>query len=492
MIRRTTLLLPLLVLPLVACGSTVPQGSSMSLGAGEGLGVPALQGQPFTDTSQPEVSTRAGSSASREATSRTGRPSSPGNGASGGTASGRGAPTSGSAGSAPVAKDRSPVRVGLLYIDGADAAASSLGISGLSTGDAVAQAKAVVAHLNATGGLDGHPIDLREGRMDAASAVSDPEGTYSQACAALTQDEKVRYVVSYVNLNPSRLACYAQRGVTVLDDQSAIVDSAGAKYAKTFAGPGELALGRAADELVEALWRRGWLAATSKVGTLVPDSSDGAEVETRFLLPALARHGLKPAATFRATGANSANSTVLKYREAGVDRVIPMGQSPLFIMNAAEAQGYHPAYAMNSGFGPGALLESAAPPGQLENAAGIGWSKFLDIGAGTKPGPVSTNETLCFELMRKAGQQSTSATTQAFQVSLCNVLMFLKAAADRFALAPDMLEQVRAQGLSFLPADAFSIRMRPGRADGVASYRDVAYESSCSCFQYVSGVRLTR
>ncbi|TAL24153.1 MAG: hypothetical protein EPN99_03265 [Frankiales bacterium] len=364
----------------------------------------------------------------------------------------------------------------------------------MSTGDAMQQAKAVVAHLNATGGLAGRRIDLRDGRMDAARAVSDPEGTYAAACASLTEDQKVSYVVSYVNFTQSRLACYAKRGVTVLDDQAAVSDGAGAQLARTFAGPGELAPGRAALELVDALWRRGWLTSASKVGTLVPDTPDGAEIETRYLLPALKKYGLTPAAQARASGASGANQNgiVLQFRSAGVDRVIPMGQSPLFLMNAAESQGYRPAYAVNSGFGPGALLETAAPRGQLENAAGIGWSKFLDIGAGTRPGPVSSNETLCFTLMQKAGQRSTSATTQAFQLALCNVLMFLKAAADQHGLAPALLDRVRSQGLRFPPADTYAIRMQAGRADGAAAYRDLAFDNGCSCFQYVSGDRATR
>ena len=391
------------------------------------------------------------------------------------------------------ASQTGPVRVGLLYIDGAESVASNLGISGLATGDAKAQAKAVVAHLNTTGGLAGRRIDLREGRMDAARALSDPEGTYAAACASLVEDEKVSFVVSYVNLTQSRLACYSSRGVTVLDDQSAVVDSAGSKYAAVFAGPGELAPGRAAEELVDALWRRGWLTSASKVGTLVPDTTDGVEIETRHLVPALARRGLTPAAKARAAGTSGANQngTVLQFRSAGVDRVIPMGQSPIFLMNAAESQGYRPAYAMNSGFGPGALLESAAPRAQLENAAGIGWSKHLDIGAGTKPGPVSSNETLCFTLMQKAGQQSSSSTTLAFQAALCNVLMFLKAAADAYGVTPRLLEAVRSEGLDFAPADTYAVAMRPGRADGVAAYRDLAFDSGCDCFQYVSGNRPT-
>lgn len=479
---RRTRLVGLLVaglgMTVSGCGTTVPGAGVTAAGtAGDGLSAPVTTG----GAQQQAPATSAGSRSAALGTS------------SGGATVDGTRPTS-VAPRTPVdaRADRTPVRVGVLYIDGADALASNLGITGLSTGDAMAQARAVVAHLNAQGGLAGRPIELHEGRMSAASSAN-AEGAYAAACTSLTEDQRVRYVVSYVNLNESRLACYAKHGVTVLDDQSAVVDSGGARYAATFAGPGELALGRAAQELVDALWRRGWLTASSKVGTLVPDTTDGAEIETRYLVPALARHGVAPAVRLRSTGPDPANqnANVLKLRSAGVDRVIPMDQSPLFLMNAAESQGYRPAYAVNSGFGPGALLETAAPKAQLKDAAGIGWSKFLDIGAGRKPGPVSSNETLCFTLMRKAGQQSSSGTTQAFEAALCNVLMYLKAATDRYGLAADLLSAVRSRGLPFPPADAYAIRMQPGRADGVSAYRDLAFDSGCGCFQYVSGNRGT-
>lgn len=488
MTRRRRLLIPLLASLLSACGTTVPVTLGAPTTAGDGLQLPAAAELGTVDSSAP-IDGAASTGAQRPVAGAGQR------GPEAGFEGTTGVGTAGPAGTAPPLQQAGgAVRVGLLYFDGAEAVASNLGISGLTTGDAKAQAEAVVRHLNATGGLAGRRIELREGRMDAARAASDAEGTYAAACTSLVEDQKVSYVVSYVNLTSSRLACYAQRGVTVLDDQSAVVDRTGRQYSATFAGPGELAPGRAAEELVEALWRRGWLTASSKVGTLVPDTPDGVEIETQHLIPALKRRGLEPAASARAAGTSGANQngTVLQFRSAGVDRVVPMGQSPLFLMNAAESQGYRPAYAMNSGFGPGALLETAAPRAQLENAAGIGWSKHLDIGAGTKPGPVSGNETLCFTLMRDAGQQSSNSTTQAFQASLCNVLMFLKAAADRHGVSPRLLDAVRTQGLDFAPADTYAVEMRPGRADGAAAYRDLAFDPTCDCFQYVSGNRRTR
>ncbi len=393
-----------------------------------------------------------------------------------------------------VSGSTAPVRVGLLYIAGADKAAAALGVSGVSTGDTKAQAAAIVAYLNAHGGLRGRRVDLREGKMDASQVTANPEAAHAQACSSLVEDQKVSYVVSYLQLTSSQLACYVKRGVTVLDDQSSVLDSTGAQYAASFGGPGELALGRAANDLVDALWRRGWLTGGSKVATYVYDTSDGVALETKYLVPALAKHGLKPLLTARSSsGGDGANQsgTVVKMASLGVDRVIPLGASPVFLMTAAESQGYHPQYAITSTFGPGALLETAAPRAQLAGAAGIGWSKYLDIGAGTRPGAVSTNETRCFTIMREAGEQSTSATTQAFQAALCNVLMFLKAAAHAYGVSPDLLNLVRSKGLTFPPADAFAVRMVPGRADGVAAYRDLRFEDGCSCFQYIGGNQST-
>jgi hypothetical protein len=118
------------------------------------------------------------------------------------------------------------------------------------------------------------------------------------------------------------------------------------------------------------------------------------------------------------------------------------------------------------------------------------WQPFLDIGAGTHPGPVSARETLCFQLMRAAGQASTSATVKGFQVQICNAIFSLKVAADAMPSLPaDLLAAVRPViGTSYAPADTFrsDVTRRP---DGAAGYRQLAYESGCSCFQYVSAIR---
>jgi len=484
-LRRASLSALICSVALTACGSTVQLSEvPTSAGApGDALTVP-------TSSAPSQVTTPSNASGSSDALGSAAPTAAPTHARS--APGGVGATPGHSTPRASVPSGSGPVRVGVLYLGGATALATSLGIKGLSTGDPVAQSKAIAKYINAHGGLAGRPIALYFGVVNTSAASSNVESAYGAACAQLVQDDKVAYVVSYMNLTASRLACYAKGGVTVLDDQSGVADPAGNANSATFAGPGELALGRASVTLVDDLWRRGWLTSKSKVGIFTSESPDGHLFASKYLTPALARHGLKPAATaFVSNDAGAANQggTVLKFRASGVDRVIPIAANPLFLMESAQSQGYYPAYAMTSSFGPGALLETAAPKEQLRNSAGIGWGKFLDIGKGKMPPAVSSNETLCFRTMRSAGQQSSDATVKAFQTSLCNVMFFLEAASKEFGLGPDMLQRARAEDLAFPPADAFAIRLVPGQADGVGAYRDLAYQTSCNCFQYTSGNR---
>lgn len=471
-----------------ACGSTVQvageQGLS-GLGQGDGLGVgPDGTAIDALGAAPNGVSAGSGPGSTDASGSGTGSGTDPG--VSGQQASGRGAAGSSNA----------PIRVGVLYAKGLDGAASAMGINGLTTGDTKAQAKAVFDWVNAHGGLGGRPVQVFSYGIDAAQSGNSPDGAYEAACTALTQDYKVRYVVTILNLRPNTLPCFSRRGVGVLDDQSGVSDATMAKYAAYLAGPGDFAPGRMIRILVDDLWKRGWLTPKSKVGSFAADTPDGAAVVEGPLTQALRAHGLRIVSDQRVSMdgnfAAQSSSAVLKFRSEGVDRIIPVLANPLFVMHTASSQSYHPAYAMYSSFGPGALMEGNAPKDQLKNSAGIGWQPFLDIGAGKHPGPVSSRETLCFALMKAAGQSSTSATTKGFQLQVCNVIFYLKAAADALRSVPnDLLTASRPViGSSFRPADTFRTDVTH-RPDGAAGYRALAYQTNCSCYQYVSPVRRT-
>jgi hypothetical protein len=470
-----------LVGALTACGTTVPlaqQGAaeSSSLVSGDGLS-PVVPGALTPNPPRAVAPTSRTTSLPRAvATSPVGTAATPVTG--------------------PVLRSDEPVRVGVLYLTGVDTVSGALGISGLSTGDTKAQAAAAFGWVAGHGHLGGHPAKVFYYGIAAQDSVNNAQAAQQAACAALTQDDKVRYVVSILPLLPGTMACFAHAGVGVVDDASALSDKAMAQYSESFVAPGDFAAGRMITLLVDDLWRRGWLTASSKVGSFAYDNPENLALVDGALTDALRAHGLtitsKQAVSNDASAVSGANNASLQYRAAGVDRIIPVLASPLFLMNAASSQHYNPAYAMYSLFGPGALLEGTAPKDQLVNSAGIGWQPYLDIGAGTHPGPVSSNETLCFALMKAAGQASSSSTTKGFQVQVCNAVLYLKAAFDALPSAPgNLLSASRALiGARFQPADTFrtDVSRRP---DGAAGYRALAYETGCSCYQYVGGVRTT-
>ena len=496
--RRVAAVAGIAALALAGCGSTVQVRSTSTVGQ-DGLGTTGTTGEGLSASTgsgtsgSPVGTTTGGTSGVSLGGSSTGGTSGTTTGAPLGTTGGSGSGATSGATSGGV-KSRTPVKVGVVYASGVGAAAAAMGIPGLATGDNQAQAAAVIAWINVHGGLAGHPI--KPVYWDIAKHQgSNAESSMQIACAGLTQDEHVQYVQSIAGIPQSGMACFAKAGVGVLDDETTLSDGDMAKYAAHLGTPGEIAPGRMTSLAVDDLWKRGWLTKASKVGVFSADSSGAHSVVDKFLTPALARYGLKAAKTVYVNpdggdgGSAASSSAVLQFRSAGVDRVIPVQYSPLFFMATASSQGYHPAYALYSNLGPGALLESTVPKDQLKNAVGIGWQPYLDIGAGKMPGPVSPLETLCFEIMKKAGQASTSATTKGFQVQVCNVLFYLQdLATKRGDVPPDLLTSGRPLlGSTFVSSDTFRTDVTH-RTDGVAGYRRLAYQEDCSCFQYVSGV----
>jgi hypothetical protein len=481
----------LLALLTAGCGSTVQQTGPTAAGGttdsltqplpGDSLGEPGTEVVPVDPGAPVEGGTGTDvTGVPGDATGGPGDPAAPGTDP---TAPGDPGPT-------PVGPgETGALKVSLLYLDGVNEMADALGLSGLATGDAKAQATAIVKYLNAKGGVAGRQIQLLFAPIDANEFADNRSAALEAACSQLTQDDKVAFVVSYLQLTEGFLSCLTKGGAALIDDASALPDGVMAAYGNTFSAPGDIATGRMLSELVESLWRTGWLTKDSKIGALSYDDAASVSLVNTALTQALARRGLKLTEYQRisnsADGVAQSSSAVLRYRTSGVDRIIPVNSNPLFVMQAASSQGYRPRYAFYSLFGPGALMESLAPRDQLTGAAGIGWSPYLDIGRGKKPGPVSGNETACFEVMKQAGQTSSSATTKALQLQLCNAFFYLAHAGAKVGSAPaNLLGLARAKvGSSFAPADTFKTDVSK-RPDGVAAIRALAFSNSCSCFQY--------
>lgn len=281
------------------------------------------------------------------------------------------------------------------------------------------------------------------------------------------------------------------KGVTVLDDAAGADDGSYAQTRGFFYTPSDCLDERLYRDEVDALVAEGWLNASSKIGIYSYNETEDSQVVQDAVEPELARFGLKPAAVEAidnsAEGASENANVVLQYRARGVDRVIPVLASPLLLMEMANSQHYFPEFSLNSDFGPGALLETAAPAAELAGGAGIGWQPLSDLDSSHQEAPVSSKAALCSQIMVQSGQASSSATVQLFEAQICDVLFFAAAALrTQASISPaNMAAGEKAMG-TFRSAVTFQVAFPGGRPDGAAVYRDLRYQSSCSCFLYSS------
>lgn len=475
------------LLAVTACGSTV-QVRSTGIAGQDGLGATSTGGD-VSGTTGAGTGTAPGLPGTPGSTQ-----AGDGSGVLGSNGGGGGSQAPGTDGAIAVPTSvlgkKAPIKIGVITQPGLEAAAKAFGLDGVTTGDTKKQVEAVVAWIRSHGGLGGHPIQVYEYPVNMSDGSA--EAWQAHACAAMTQDFKVRFVVTVLASLQTLASCLAKYGTALLADNTNFGDATLVKYAPILGDPSEVGPGRMMTLLVDDLWNRGWLTSRSKIGLLALDSPDGHATVEGPLTAALRRHGLTSAHTEFVNpnngdgGSGQSGSAVLRFRSAGVDRIIPVMYSPLYMMTAAETQGYRPAYAMVSSQGPGALLEGTAPANQLKNAAGIGWQPYLDIGKGTKPGPVSPRETLCFALMKQGGQAATSALIKGFQAQVCDLLFYLKDLTDRRPDIPrDVMTSGReALGSSFVSPSTYRVDVTK-RTDGMAGYRPLAFLDSCTCFQYV-------
>ena len=476
---------------LAGCGSTVQVTSTGVVGQ-DGLGESLSTDGSLAGTTGGTGAVGTSGGTGGLAAPGTGGTTGGGGSSTGVTTAPGGAPAAGGTSGATTAPrgpvSRTPLKIGVITQQQLESAAKAFGLDGVTTGDTRKQVEAVLAWVKVNGGLAGRPVQVVQ--YDADLSAGNSDAIMTQACTAFTQDDKVDYVLTVLTGIKVLADCLKKAGVGLLADNTNFADSTAAKYDSILGHPSELAAGRMYHLLVDHLWSTGWLNASSKVGVIARDDKDGHEFVEGPLRAALKRHGLVPKVERFINdqqgdgGSSASGNAVLGFRQEGVDRVIPAGYSPLYFMSAAESQGYRPAYAMVSANGP-SLLEGLASPNQLRNSQGIGWQPFLDIGKGTKPGPVSSRETLCFELMRKAGQGATSALVKGFQAQVCDLLFYLKDLTDlRPDLPDDLFTSARVQlGNRYVSPATFKVDVSK-RTAGVAGYRPLAYKDDCQCYQY--------
>jgi hypothetical protein len=402
------------------------------------------------------------------------------------------------------------ISIGFIYTTGRQQAAAALGAAGVTSGDELAQWKILVAEVNRTGGLGGRqikPVYVGESSTSTESIATQE----SAACARFTQDSHVAAVLSSFEFTDGFVECMNRHGVPTAYSLETLNATPQLNALPLQLEPGDLALDRQGTELGNSLAASGYFTGTlPAVDGVVGYDTPAFHAAVGALERALRAHGqtLKderfvpfPNATSDTSSvATSISGIELAFASEHIDHVMFFdlnGLLSFLFMTDAQTQHYNPRYGLtsqSSGSHLADLLKGNANA-QLKGALGIGWLPVLDLSTseyGPTKGPAARKR--CRDLMIEGGQQQglSSPGAELVATGQCDLAFSLQAVFQhlRGAVSGAAIRAgLHALGTSFAPASTFATSFVDGRRDGVSRVRDVAYNTSCSCFRYTSGLR---
>ena len=390
------------------------------------------------------------------------------------------------------------IRIGVGYCNDCASANAALGAGGDDPGDTRRYYNAAFGDVNARGGVLGRKLVPVFHEISASDNI---DASAQSACERWTSDTKVLVMVfrSEIVYN-----CAAKAG--------ALAQGTGGsgplfeKYPGMFA-PATVRLERLYDVTVKAMVRAGWHKPapkwpTGKIGLITWDNNDYRFAMKNGYLKAMGEAGLKAEDVRYIAVPQSANSiadasaavsnAVLSFREKGVDHVF-IGDGPagifagvgltfLFLSNS-QSQGYKPRYGFNSNNGPNFQNH---PKEQLVGMLAIDSNSIgpiNDEGIALNP-----QRERCWNLMKKKGLQARTGQTGNIAINACDAAWFAEAVINKAQATalPRLIAGGEALGTSYRSPFSYGNRLGPGQHDGVALFRELAFNESCQCNKYTS------
>jgi hypothetical protein len=352
-------------------------------------------------------------------------------------------------------------------------------------------------HVNKHGGFGGrkgqfviHETDVLEGTWETQAQAT---------CSALTEDNKVFAAVTSIARTPNLYGCLAAH-VTIgfayypgLAMPNVLWD----RIADFLYGPVYLGYDRSSF-LVDNWVRLGLLSKNSRVGLISindPTRQKYADANRQ----GLKRHSIPLTDEFQASdGAQSSDlgragqemsSAVLQFRAHNVDVVLfanTAGGGPALFMPAAENQRYYPRYGVSS-YEFLRTLVTLAPPEALARSVGVGWLPEFDL---TDPAylPKNPERTKCLKIFRDGGIQVTGKTEITIN-ELCQAVFLIRDGMNAVHEGRARTFREAVEGFRSYPtANSDPLSFAPGRRhDAVGYYRDLRFNTGCTCFGYVKG-----
>lgn len=396
------------------------------------------------------------------------------------------------------------IKLGFVKLGSWQNLGENFGVVAIDWGDVDAQVAALVDWVNAHGGIDGRRVEyvIEEYRQEDASAEVE-----AQICNRMVDDEKVWGVVLQGQIHFSTRACYADRGVLVLDPSVfSFDDDVYARHHPLLVSPSTPALSRVVGALATSLDRRGWFEAMpsrgeaeTRLGIVHWDDPYARRVLEQDLLPVLARLGRQVALTHAVDNSDAGTiqsgltNGIVRFQTEGINRVLFVGGNPiapLWFLNAEQYR-YAPRYGLTTFDGPAHTTDQT--PNQMRDALGIGFNAVHDVRDAQYPFPSENpTERLCLDVMAEGGQRFAARRGAELGLAYCEALLLLRSGAKGLGAAlsaANWTARVERLGSGFRAAVGFEQYFAPGRLDGGRGYRDTEHRGDCGCFHYVGPVQ---
>ena len=401
--------------------------------------------------------------------------------------------------------DARSVYVGFPTENDATQAAATLGYKGIDFGDMEGNVRAVVAAINAAGGVFGRRVVPVFHDNSTAQLLADPNTAAQSNCTYFSQDKRVAAVVNllvFLDVDSFR-TCMAKAKIPVFAAGQITDDVALRQLGGLY-----LNLAASYTSFTPVLMQRlkaqgffsGWDVTTSKpntspvkVGLLIYSAGATERRVGQLFAAALKQAGHTAVDTFEYTDVTGSQmpSAVLKFRSDGVTHVFDYTGAIAQFMTTADRQQYHPRYALVSSQGPRDVIAGHVPNAQLVGAMGTGFCPVCEV-PGDKdpndsPGVPACKADLAKAGIRYEGESRRSALGIAYATCDGLKLIFEAFKAGGGLGSASLVAGLDRVGKGFATARSFRSGISRTRPALPAKVRDFSWNPACTCFAYGPG-----
>lgn len=363
------------------------------------------------------------------------------------------------------------------------------GISAPDLGDPDAQLSVLARYINTHGGIGGMQMVPDRKAIFTTQADANKEGLLCTDFA----DDKVYAVVLQGQRFESTRTCYRDSGILTFDPAPFPFDTVFyQQMGDYYWSPSYPTQDRANRTMIQEIAANTNYFSGATVGVVHWQSAMFKRVFQNVTLPELKKINpnmkiieAQVDPTDAGTVENGLSAAVTNFQFQGVNRVMFLGGAPLASFFLTTAGSYRPRYAMTTFDAP--RYGEKNLQSQMSGMVGVGFNSAGDVEDSQAPMPANPTETLCLQIFAAANQKFATRSNARQALAYCETTLLLQKAAANLPSGfsvPQWAAAARSLGTNFQSATAMRTLLGPGRQDGAAAYRPIAFNSSSGLVEY--------